>query len=304
MSHKTHIRQLIGNTPMLRLKALEPHLGIELFAKLEFYNPGGSIKDRVGEHMVKVAEAQGLLSPGSVIVEATAGNTGLGLALAVLDKPYRLILTIPEKFSIEKITLLRAMGAEVVVTDSQLGMTGAIEKAQAIRNELPNAISLMQFENPANPEVHFLETGPEIWEDVDHDLHYLIAGAGSGGTISGVSRFLKAKQPNLKTFVAEPLGSTMGGGEAGCYAIEGIGNHFVPQTMDLEAVDGFITITDQEAFDMVRRLAKETGLIVGSSSGAAVAAALKIAKNLESGRLVVILPDRGDRYFSKGIFDF
>lgn len=303
MGYKTHVRELIGKTPMLRLKALEPHSGVELYAKLEFYNPGGSIKDRVGEHMVKVAEEQGLLSPGSVIVEATAGNTGLGLALAVLDKPYRLILTIPEKFSIEKITLLRALGAEVIVTEGALGMVGAIEKAKAIRDTLPQALSLMQFENPANPEVHFLETGPEIWEDMSQNLQYLVAGAGSGGTISGVSRFLKSKEPNLKTFVAEPKGSTMGGGEAGCYAIEGIGNHFIPETMDLNTVDGFISITDQEAFDMVKRLARETGLITGSSSGAAVAGALKLAKNLESGRIVVILPDRGDRYFSKGILE-
>lgn len=303
MGYKRHIRELIGNTPMLRLENFEPKAGVELYAKLELFNPGGSVKDRIGDYMVQRAEEEGLLKQDSVIVEATAGNTGIGLALAVLDKPYKLILTVPEKFSVEKMTLLRALGATVILTPKELGMTGAIERAETIRESLSGAVSLMQFDNPANPKSHELTTGPEIYHDLEGQVDYLVAGAGSGGTVSGVSTFLKAKVPHLKTFVAEPKGSTMGGNPPGCYAIEGIGNHFIPSVMDMSVIDGFITVTDEEAFDMVKQLAKKTGLIVGSSSGAAMVAALQLAKNLDSGRIVVIFPDRGDRYFSKSLLD-
>lgn len=303
MGYKRHIRELIGNTPMLRLENFEPKAGVELYAKLELFNPGGSVKDRIGDYMVQRAEEEGLLKQDSVIVEATAGNTGIGLALAVLDKPYKLILTVPEKFSVEKMTLLRALGATVILTPKELGMTGAIERAETIRESLSGAVSLMQFDNPANPKSHELTTGPEIYHDLEGQVDYLVAGAGSGGTVSGVSTFLKAKVPHLKTFVAEPKGSTMGGNPPGCYAIEGIGNHFIPSVMDMSVIDGFITVTDEEAFDMVKQLAMKTGLIVGSSSGAAMVAALQLAKNLDSGRIVVIFPDRGDRYFSKSLLD-
>lgn len=297
------ITDMIGKTPMLRLKAFEPKPNIEIYAKLEYTNPAGSVKDRIGKHMLDMAESNGWLKPGSTIVEATAGNTGLGIALAAIGRPYKLIFTVPEKFSVEKITLLKALGAEVVLTPKEDGMTGAITRAEQIRSAIPGAISLKQFENPANPAIHFMATGPEIYEDMDGAIDLLVAGAGSGGTISGVSRYLKSRLPQLKTLVADPLGSTMGGGEEGCYAIEGIGNHFIPDTMDMSVIDGFITVTDDEAFEKVKELALKSGIFVGSSSGAALSAAIKATEQMSTGRIVVILPDRGDRYFSKGLYD-
>lgn len=297
------IRELVGNTPLLRLKAFEPHEGIKIYAKLELMNPGGSVKDRIGISMLDFAERNNQLVSGGTIVEATAGNTGIGIALAALNKGYRVIFTVPEKFSAEKITLMKALGAEVVQTPKEAGMTGAIERAEAIRREIPGAISLMQFENPANPKQHFETTGREIFEALGEQIDYLIAGAGSGGTVTGISKYLKSKNSQLKTMVADPLGSTMGGGEAGCYEIEGIGNHFVPATMDLSVIDEFVTVTDAEAFEHVQLLASRAGIIAGSSSGAALAATLKVAQRIDAGTLVTVFPDRGDRYFSKHLYD-
>lgn len=297
------IKELIGNTPMLRLKAFETNPQVAIYAKLELLNPGGSVKDRIGQSMIEQAERDGLLKPGSVIVEATAGNTGIGVALAAINKGYEVIFTVPEKFSVEKIALMKALGASVIQTPKEKGMTGAIELAELMRKDIPNAISLKQFENPANPGIHYETTGKEIYEALDGQIAVFIAGAGSGGTVSGVSKYLKEQNPLIQTYVADPLGSTMGGGPEGCYEIEGIGNHFIPETMDPSVIDDFITVTDEEAFGLVKDLAKKSGLFVGSSSGAALAAALKTAENMENGNIVVIFPDRGDRYFSKGLFE-
>ena len=297
------LKDLIGNTPMLRLKAFETNPQVAIYAKLELFNPGGSVKDRIGQSMIEQAEKEGVLKPESIIIEATAGNTGIGVALAALGKGYKIIFTVPEKFSVEKIALMRALGAEVIQTPKEKGMTGAIELAELMRRDIPNAISLKQFENPANPGVHYENTGKEIYEAMEGQIDVFIAGAGSGGTVSGVSKYLKEQNPLIRTYVADPLGSTMGGGPEGSYEIEGIGNHFIPITMDSSVIDGFITVTDEEAFGLVKDLAEKSGLFVGSSSGAALSAALKAAQRLEKGNIVVIFPDRGDRYFSKGLFD-
>lgn len=297
------IQELIGNTPLLRLKAFETKPEVEIYAKLELFNPGGSVKDRIGVSMLQDAEARGELKKGGTIVEATAGNTGIGVALAALGKGYNVIFTVPEKFSAEKISLMKALGAKVIQTPKADGMTGAIELAETLRAEIEGAISLKQFENDHNPLVHYNDTGREIYEALEGDIDVFVAGAGSGGTVSGISKYLKSQNSQIKTYVADPLGSTMGGGESGCYEIEGIGNHFVPNTMDISVIDGFITVTDEEAFALVKEIALKTGLFVGSSSGAALSAVLKVASELEKGKIVVVFPDRGERYFSKGLFD-
>jgi cysteine synthase len=303
MSWANDVRELIGRTPMLRLRNLGLPEGVELLAKLELFNPGGSVKDRIGLSMIEAAERSGELAPGGAIVEATAGNTGIGIALAALNKGYRIIFAVPTKFSAEKVALMGALGAEIVRTPESEGMDGARAKAREIVAGLPNAVSLDQFENPANPRAHFESTGPEILEDVEGRLDYFVAGAGSGGTFSGVMRFLRGRLPAVRGALVDPVGSTMGGGECRGYAIEGIGNSFIPATMDMSLVDEVIKVDDREAFDGVKLLARKEGLVVGSSSGAAVAGALKLASRLSEGRIVVVLPDRGDRYFSKGIFD-
>lgn len=296
------IRELIGNTPILKLNNLGISKNVSLYAKLEFLNPGGSVKDRIGVSMIEKAERDGRLKPGGTIVEATAGNTGIGIALAAINKGYHVIFTVPEKFSVEKIVIMEALGATVINTPKESGMVGAIDKAKALLEEIPDAISLLQFENPANPEVHQDYTGKEIYNALEGNIDYFVVGAGSGGTMTGVSKYLKAKKSSIQTIVADPVGSTMGGGEAGCYQIEGIGNHFIPETMAMDLVDDFIKITDEEALFYVRELAIKEGLIVGTSSGAAVAAAVKLAKRIDKGNIVTLLPDRGERYFSKNIF--
>lgn len=294
---------LIGNTPMIRLKALEKKEGVALYAKLEFMNPGGSVKDRVGKYMISEAEREGRLQAGSTIIEATAGNTGIGIALAAVEKPYKVIFTVPEKFSVEKVTLMKALGAEIVITPTQEGMVGAVKKAEELLKEHPHAISLRQFENLDNPKVHYLETGPEIYEDMNGDIDYFLAGAGSGGTVSGVSKYLKEKRANIKTYAVEPEGSTMGGGPSGHYDVEGIGNHFIPKTLDAANLDGFLSVKDEDSFEAVKRLAKVMGIIVGSSSGAVFAAAEKLQNQIDKGNIVMVFPDRGDRYFSKNLYD-
>ena len=296
------IRELIGNTPILKLNNLGISKNVSLYAKLEFLNPGGSVKDRIGVSMIEKAEKDGRLKPGGTIVEATAGNTGIGIALAAINKGYRVIFTVPEKFSVEKIVIMEALGATVINTPKESGMVGAIDKAKALLEEIPDAISLLQFENPANPEVHHDHTGKEIYDALEGNIDYFVVGAGSGGTMTGVSKYLKSIKSSIQTIVADPVGSTMGGGEAGCYQIEGIGNHFIPDTMAMDLVDDFIKITDEEALYYVRELALKEGLIVGTSSGAAVAAAVKLAKRIDKGNIVTLLPDRGERYFSKNIF--
>ncbi|MBR5926052.1 MAG: cysteine synthase family protein [Firmicutes bacterium] len=302
MAYYGSMQELIGKTPIVRLGNLGLADGIELYAKLEYYNPAGSVKDRVGKYMVEDAERSGKLSAGGTIIEGTAGNTGLGIAFAALNKGYRVIFVVPEKFSLEKQTLMRALGAEIVNTPRKDGMLGATAKAEELRKTIPGAVALGQFVNPANPRAHYETTGPEIYEDLDGKIDYLVAGAGSGGTFSGVVKYLKEQNPEIKGILADPVGSTMGGGEHGDYNIEGIGNDFIADTMDMSLVDSVIKINDDEAFAGARELAAKEGIIAGSSSGAALAAAKKLAKTIEKGRIVIILPDRGDRYFSKGLY--
>jgi len=252
--------------------------------------------------MIKKAEQEGILKEGYTIIEATAGNTGLGVALGAINKGYRVIFVVPEKFSIEKQLLMKALGGEIINTPREFGMQGAIQKSQELLNTIPNSISLKQFENLDNPTAHYITTGPEIYMAMDKQIDYFVAGAGSGGTFTGVVKYLKEKDPNIKAVLADPEGSTIGGGIEGCYSIEGIGNNFIPQTLDMDLVDKVIKVNDAEALELVRELARREGLIVGSSSGAAMAAALKLAESIESGNIVVIFPDRGDRYFSKNIY--
>ncbi|MBR1822283.1 MAG: cysteine synthase family protein [Clostridia bacterium] len=297
------MQALIGETPLVKLNGQNLPDGANLYAKLELYNPSGNVKDRIGRSMLERAEREGRIAPGGTIVEATAGNTGLGIAFAALNKGYRVIFVVPTKFSQEKQTLMRALGAEIVNTPREGGMLGAEAKANALRESIPGAISLEQFHNPANPQAHYETTGPEIWRDLNGRVDYLVAGAGSGGTYSGIVRYLKEKDPAVKGVLADPVGSTMGGGEHGDYDIEGIGNDFIPDTMDISLVDQVIKVTDVEAFNSVRRLARTEGIFAGSSSGGALAAALKLIRDGARGNIVVVFPDRGDRYFSKGLYD-
>lgn len=296
------MQELIGNTPIVKLGHLDLPEGVNLYAKLELYNPAGSVKDRIGKYMIEDAERRGLLKPGGTIVEGTAGNTGLGIAFAALNRGYRVIFVVPTKFSEEKQTLMRALGAEIINTPREDGMLGAAAKAEELRESIPGAVSLRQFDNPANPLAHYETTGPEIWRDLDGRIDYLVAGAGSGGTYSGVVRYLKEQDPGVRGVLADPVGSTMGGGEHADYNIEGIGNDFVAGTMDMSLVDKVYKVNDGEAFGAARQLAAKEGIIAGSSSGAALVGALKLIADGAKGNIVIILPDRGDRYFSKGLF--
>ncbi|MGO5064119.1 cysteine synthase A [Clostridium sp. LCP25S3_F8] len=302
MKYLDSIKELIGNTPILKLNNLNIKPGINIFVKLETNNPGGSVKDRIGIYMIEQAEKEGKLKKGYTIVEATAGNTGIGVALAAINKGYDVIFVVPEKFSVEKQTLMRALGAKIINTPKKDGMLGAVAKANELLETIENSVSLKQFENEANPIAHYETTGPEIYEDMDGKIDYFVSGAGSGGTFTGVMKFLKEKDENIKGMLADPKGSTMGGGEKESYDIEGIGNDFIPDTMDMNLVDKVIKVSDEEAYEMVKLLALKEGLIVGSSSGAAVSATLKLADKIHKGNIVTVLPDRGDRYFSKNIY--
>lgn len=296
------MHELIGHTPLVRLKNMGVSPDVEIYAKLEMYNPSGSVKDRIGEYMIAAAEKEGRLKKGSTIIEATAGNTGLGIAFAALNKGYRVIFTVPTKFSAEKQALMRALGAEVINTPRAEGMLGAVRKAEELKEQIPDSLSLEQFKNPNNPLAHYEGTGKEIWEDIGSRVTHLVAGAGSGGTYTGIVRYLKEQNADIKGVLADPEGSTIGGGEHFDYNIEGIGNDFIPDTMDINLVDEVIKINDDEAFKAVGELARNEGIIAGSSSGAAMAAALKLAKKLDKGVIVAVFPDRGDRYFSTGLF--
>ena len=297
------MQELIGNTPLVRLTQLGLPADARLYAKLETYNPAGSVKDRVGKYMIDAAERDGLLRPGGTIIEATAGNTGLGIAFAALGRGYRVIFVVPTKFSQEKQTLMRALGAEILNTPREDGMLGAAAKAEELRASIPGAVMLGQFRNPANPLSHYETTGPEIYRDLEGKIDYFVAGAGSGGTFTGVVKYLKEQNPAIRGVLADPLGSTIGGGEHADYDIEGIGNDFIPETMDISLVDQVIKISDTEAFAEVKELAAKEGLIVGTSSGAAVAAAKKLIEDGARGNSVTLLPDRGERYFSKHLYD-
>ena len=303
MSLYDSMKDLIGNTPLVRLD----HLGfpdkVQIYGKLEFYNPSGSVKDRIGTYMIQDAKNRGVLKPGDTIIEATAGNTGLGIAFAALNLGYRLVFVIPEKFSQEKQILLKALGAEIISTPLEEGMLGATRKAEELRENIPNSVTLEQFKNMANPLAHYETTGPELYRDLKGNLDYVVAGAGSGGTFTGIMKYLKEQKPEIKGVLADPIGSTLGGGEHANYEIEGIGNDFVADTMDMSLVDRVIKVSDGEAFYEVKNMARYEGIFAGSSSGAALAAARKLADSITSGRIAVILPDRAERYFSKHIFD-
>lgn len=302
MKYYNDIRDLIGNTPILKLNNISTKEGVNIYAKIEGTSPGGSCKDRVGIYMVEKAEKEGKLKSGSTIIEATAGNTGIGIALAAINKGYKIIFIVPNKFSIEKQKIMKALGAEIINTPKEEGMEGAINLANSLLSEIPNSLSLNQFKNEANPLAHYETTGRELYDGLDGQIDYFVAGAGSGGTISGVLKFLKENISEVKGILADPVGSIIGGGQCGTYKIEGIGNNFIPETMDMSLVDDVIKVNDEEAFDAVKLLAKKEGLIVGSSSGAVFAAVLKLAEKIEEGNIVTIFPDRGDRYFSTDLF--
>jgi cysteine synthase A len=316
------ITELIGNTPLLALNNILNEHGlpksIKIYAKLEFWNPGGSVKDRTGVAMIEAAERSKRLSLGGTIIEGTAGNMGLGIAIAALNRGYRIIFVVPTKFSTEKQILMRALGAEVINTPREEGMLGACRKAEELLSTIPGAISLKQFENPNNPRAHFETTGPEIYASLEGHIDHFVAGAGSGGTYSGIARYLKEQNLGIHCVLADPVGSLIGGGcDHSDYDIEGIGNDFVPATMDVSLVDDVIKVHDSDAAATVRQLARTEGLIVGSSSGAAVWAALQLAHSLtkdfgqdasaaisqQETNIVTVLYDRGDRYFSKHLYE-
>ena len=303
MALYSSMQEMIGNTPLVELRHQELPGGVHLYSKLELMNPTGSVKDRIGRFMLEDAERRGLLRPGGAIVEATAGNTGIGIAFAALNRGYRVIFVVPEKFSREKRTLMAALGAEIVHTPREAGMLGAQARADELIRAIPGAVSLGQFHNPANPQAHYETTGPEIWRDLEGRVDHLVAGAGSGGTYTGIVRYLKERRPAVRGVLADPVGSTIGGGEHGDYDIEGIGNDFIPETMDMSLVDQVVKVTDREAYRAVRDRARTEGIFAGSSSGGALAAALKLIAGGARGNVVAVLPDRGDRYFSKGLYD-
>lgn len=298
-----NIREMIGNTPIIKINHMGVKPGVNIYAKLELMNPAGSVKDRVGVYMIDDAKKRGHLKEGGTIIDATAGNTGIGIAVAALNQGYRVIFTVPEKFSVEKQIVMKALGAEIVHTSREGGMLGAEEKAEEMLKTIPDSISLRQFRNPANPLAHYETTGPEIYSQLDGKIDYFVAGAGSGGTFSGVVKYLKEQNPGVVGVLADPYGSTIGGGEHFDYNIEGIGNDFIADTMDITLVDKVIKINDDEAFAASRNLAKHEGILAGSSSGAALAAALKLAEEIDEGNIVTVFPDRGDRYLSKGLYD-
>ncbi|BDG59250.1 cysteine synthase [Caldinitratiruptor microaerophilus] len=298
------IRDLVGNTPLMRLRNMGVPDGVEVYAKLEMFNPGGSVKDRIGVAMLDRAEAEGRLRPGGTVIEPTAGNTGIGLALAAVGRGYRVIFVMPQKFDGEKSALMRALGAEIVLTPNEEGMAGAIRRAHELAAAIPGSFVPNQFENPANPDAHYRTTGPEIWRDLDGRLDVFVAGVGSGGTFTGVARYLKAQDPAIRCVAVEPEGSIIGGGPKGTYKVEGIGNWFVPAVMDVSLADRFLRVPDRAAFDTVRELARREGLLVGSSSGAAVWAALEVARESAPGtRIAVVLPDSSERYLSRRIYE-
>lgn len=295
--------ELVGNTPMLKINEMGVKPEVELFAKLELMNPAGSVKDRTGVWMVRDAEERGLLKPGSTIVEATAGNMGLGIAFAALGKGYKVVFVVPGKFSEEKQTLMRALGASIVHTPEEDGMLGAQAKMEELLGQIPGSVALRQFKNQANPQAHYESTAPEIWRDLGGHIDYFVAGAGSGGTFTGIMRYLKERDQSIRGVLADPVGSTMGGGEHAAYAIEGIGNDFVADTMDMGLVDEVIKVNDDQAYGASRELARKEGVFAGSSSGAALFAALRVAERIDHGTVVTLFPDRGDRYFSEHLYE-
>jgi cysteine synthase A len=298
------ITQLVGETPMLQLKRLVPAGSADVFAKLEYLNPGGSVKDRAAIGIIRRAEQEGKLKPGGTIVEATAGNTGIGLALIGVNQGYKVQLFVPENFSQEKVTIMRALGAEVERTPDAEGMQGAIRRAKELVAGDPTAFMAGQFENPANPDYHYETTAHEIFEQMEQKVDAIVLGCGTSGTFSGVARYLKEKSSRVWAVVVETQGSVYGGGEPGPHKVEGIGASFIPQTFDRSVCDQVIAVNDDDAFDTVKVLAAQEGVLAGSSGGAAVFAALAVAKRLGAGkRVVTMIPDSAERYLSKKIFE-
>lgn len=302
------VAELVGKTPLLELKNIEKKYGLKakLVAKLEYFNPAGSVKDRVAKFMIDDAEKCGILKEGSVIIEPTSGNTGIGLSAIAASKGYRVIIVMPETMSVERRKLMKGYGAELVLTPGNLGMKGAIAKAEELKNEIPGGVVMGQFVNPSNPKAHYMTTGPEIFEDTNGNVDYFVAGVGTGGTITGVGRFLKEKLPNVKIVAVEPATSAvLSTGVAGAHKIQGIGAGFVPEILDTKIYDEVIPVSDEDAFKFGKEMGKTEGVLVGISSGAALCAAISVAKRKEAeGKtIVVLMPDTGERYLSTALFE-
>ena len=299
--------QLIGNTPILELSHIEASDGLQakLLAKLEYFNPAGSVKDRIAKAMIDDAEARGALKPGATLIEPTSGNTGIGLSAVAASRGYKVIIVMPETMSVERRQLMKAYGAEIVLTEGSKGMKGAIEKANELAGQIENSFIPAQFDNPANPKIHYETTGPEIWSDTDGKVDVFVAGVGTGGTITGVGQYLKAQNPNVKVVAVEPATSAvLSTGVAGAHKIQGIGAGFVPKVLDTKVYDEIIAVANEDAFVTGKRIGREEGVLVGISSGAAVWAAIQLAKRPENAgkNIVVLLPDTGDRYLSTPLF--
>lgn len=302
------VMELIGGTPLMKLNNYMSAEGLEanLLGKLEFFNPAGSVKDRVAKKMIEDAEKSGILKPGAAIIEPTSGNTGIGLAAAAASKGYRAIMTMPETMSVERRKLLKGYGAEIVLTDGSKGMSGAIAKAEELKNKIEGAVILGQFVNKSNPQAHYDSTGPEIWNDTDGNVDIFVSGVGTGGTISGTGRYLKSKNSDIKIVAVEPEASpVLSGGNAGPHKIQGIGAGFVPDTLDTDIYDEIITVPNEVCFETGRKIARTEGILIGISGGAAVWAAAKLAKRPENKgkNIVVIIPDTGERYLSTALFE-
>ena len=303
----TSADQLIGRTPLLEVKNIEKEEGLKatVLVKLEYFNPAGSVKDRIAKAMIDDAEAKGLLKPGSVIIEPTSGNTGIGLASVAAARGYRIIIVMPETMSVERRQLMKAYGAELVLTEGSKGMKGAIAKAEELAKEIPGGFIPGQFVNPANPAAHYASTGPEIWADTDGKVDFFVAGVGTGGTITGVGEYLKSQNPNVKVVAVEPASSpVLSEGKAGSHMIQGIGAGFVPDVLNTKVYDEIIPVTNENAFATGRRMGRSEGVLVGISSGAALWAAIELAKRPENAgkTIVALLPDTGDRYLSTALF--
>lgn len=301
------MQDLIGHTPLVALHRLQANhnSNATVLAKIEYLNPAGSVKDRVAREMIADAEASGKLQPGATIIEPTSGNTGIGLAAIAAVRGYKVVITMPDTMSVERCNLMKAYGAELVLTEGSKGMQGAIEKAEELARQIPGSIVAGQFNNPANPAAHIKTTGPEIWEDTDGTVDIFIAGVGTGGTVSGVSAYLKDKNPAIQSIAVEPAGSpVLAGGSAGPHKLQGIGAGFIPKTMNTESYDEIVAVKDEDAFAIGREIARTEGLLVGISSGAALWAALEVAKRPENAEktIVVLLPDTGDRYLTTEMF--
>ena len=302
------VEELIGKTPLMEIRNIEREEGLEarVLVKLEYLNPAGSVKDRIARNMIQDAEEKGLLKPGATIIEPTSGNTGIGLAAIAASKGYRLILTMPETMSVERRNILKAYGAEIVLTEGARGMTGAIEKAEELAKEISGSFLTRQFENPANPEAHRKTTGPEIWQDTDGKVDILVAGVGTGGTITGTGEYLKSQNPQVKVVAVEPSDSpVLSGGAPGPHKLQGIGAGFVPKALNTQVYDEILTLGSEESFAAAKLLAHKEGILVGISSGAALHGAMELARRPENkGKtIVVILPDSGDRYYSTPLFE-